>query len=110
MKKAVIVARYGMGAGDRALGLRLLRRYLKSDLERSEPAERYVFYNEGVKAALLDEEVNGLLRQLEERGSLILLCGTCLDYFGLTAKLTVGKNACMGDVRATMAMEEVHYL
>ena len=62
------------------------------------------------KAALLDEECNTLLKGLEEKGSLVLLCGTCLDHFGLTEQLNVGKNACIGDVRESMAMEQVDYL
>ena len=77
-KQAVIVSREGMGSGDHELGLRLLRKYLNSDLEREEQAERYVFYNGGVKAALLDEEVKSLLKQLEERDALVIFCGTFL--------------------------------
>ena len=110
MKDAVIVSQKGMGVGDEELGILLLRRYLRQDLESGDRAARYVFYNGGVKAALLDEEINGLLKQLEQRGSLVLLCGTCLDRFGLTKKLNVGKNACLGDVRESMAMERVDTL
>jgi len=110
MKDAVIVSQQGMGTGDEELGTLLLRRYLRQDLEQRDRAARYVFYNGGVKAALLDEEVNGLLKQLEQRGSMVLLCGTCLDHFGLTEKLNVGKNACLGDVRESMAMERVDTL
>ena len=110
MRNAVIVAQNGMGSGDPGLGLSLLRRYLRHDLEKNDRAERYVFYNGGVQAALLDDEVRGFLQQLEECGSLILLCGTCLDHFGLTEKLTVGRNACLGDVRESMAMARVDFL
>lgn len=110
MSKAVIISRYGMGLGDESLAILLLRRYLKADLDNSEAADRYAFYNAGVKAALLDEETNALLQKLEAQGSMVLLCGTCLDHFGLTEKLNVGKNACLGDVRACMAMERVDYL
>ena len=110
MKDAVIVAREGMGEGDGDLALLLLRRYLRQDLESDDPASRYVFYNGGVKAALLDEEVNGFLKRLEERGCLVLLCGTCLDHYGLTGKMNVGRNACIGDVRESMAMAKVDYL
>ena len=110
MKDAVIVSQEGMGTGDAQLGTLLLRRYLRQDLENGDRAARYVFYNGGVKSALLDEEVNGLLKQLEQQGSLVLLCGTCLDHFGLTEKMTVGKNACLGDVRESMAMERVDVL
>lgn len=109
-KQAVIVSREGMGSGDHELGLILLRKYLTSDLERDERAERYVFYNGGVKAALLDAEVKSLLQQLEERGALVIFCGTCLDYFGLSTSHDIGRNGCMGDVRESMAMERVDYL
>ncbi len=110
MTKAVIVSRYGMGLGDDALAITLLRRYLKADLDTNEAADRYAFYNGGVNAALLDDDVNALLQQLESQGSMILLCGTCLDHFGLTEKLNVGRNACIGDVRESMAMDRVDYL
>lgn len=109
-KQAVIVSREGMGSGDPELGLRLLRKYLNSDLERDELAERYVFYNGGVKAALLDEEVNSLLKRLEQRGAMIILCGTCLDHFQLTSRHNVGRNGCMGDVRESMAMARADHL
>jgi hypothetical protein len=110
MRNAVIVSRNGMGSGDEQLGLVLLRRYLRSDLEKDERAERYVFYHGGVRAALLDEEIGGYLRELEQRGSLVLLCGTCIEHYGLTGRLTFGKNACLGDVRESMAMARVDYL
>ena len=110
MSKAVIISRYGMGLGDESLAIVLLRRYLKADLDNDEAADRYAIYNGGVKAALLDEECNTHLKRLEEKGSMILLCGTCLDHFGLTEKLNVGRNACIGDVRASMTMDRVDYL
>ena len=110
MRNAVIVSQNGMGTGDTALGLLLLRRYLRNDLEKDDRAERYVFYNGGVQAALLDEEIRGCLRELEQRGSLVLLCGTCIEHFGLTDKLNFGSNACLGDVRESMAMARVDYL
>ncbi|MGD7653587.1 MAG: hypothetical protein ACQCXQ_10260 [Verrucomicrobiales bacterium] len=111
MKDAVIVSRNGMGIGDPVLGLTLLARYLKADYENPEQrASRYVFYNGGVRAALLAPEVNDYLKKLEAEGALVLLCGTCLDHFELTTSVNVGKNACLGDVRESMAMARVDYL
>jgi len=110
MKNAVIVSRYGMGNGSDELGAKLLAKYLSLDIEKDDRAQRYVFYNAGVKVALLDEEVNRLLRELEQLGSAVYLCGTCLVEFGLSDKVTVGKTGCMGDVRAAMAMDRVDVL
>lgn len=111
MKDAVIVSRDGMRIGDPVLGLTLLARYLRADYENPDQrAERYVFYNGGVRAALLAPEVNGVLRKLEAEGAMVLLCGTCLEHFGLTESMNVGKNACLADVRESMAMDRVEYL
>jgi hypothetical protein len=110
MRNAVIVSQNGMGTGDEQLGLVLLRRYLRNDLEKEDRAERYVFYNGGVRAALLDDEVRGYLQEIERRGSMVLLCGTCIEHYGLTDRLGFGKNACLGDVRESMAMDRVDYL
>lgn len=51
-----------------------------------------------------------LLCKLEELGAEVLLCGTCPDHFGLTDQVSVGQNACVGDVRESMAMDQVDYL
>lgn len=110
MRNAVIISQNGMGSGDAGLGLLLLRRYLRHDLEKDDRAQRYVFYNGGVRAALLDDEIHGYLQELEKRGSLVLLCGTCIEHYGLTERLNVGRNACLGDVRESMAMDRVDYL
>ena len=110
MRNAVIISQNGMGTGDDRLGLLLLRRYLRNDLEKDDRAGRYVFYNGGVRAALLDEESRGCLMELEKRGSMVLLCGTCIEHYGLTGRLDFGKNACLGDVRDSMAMARVDYL
>jgi len=110
MRNAVIVSQNGMGSGDVRLGLLLLRRYLRNDLEKDDRAQRYVFYNGGVQAALLDDEIRGYLQELEKRGSLVLLCGTCIEHYCLTERLNVGRNACLGDVRESMAMDRVDYL
>ena len=65
------------------------------------------FAFESVGATTTPLHVNALLKQLEKKGSLVILCGTCLDYFELTARQNVGTNGCMGDVRESMAMERV---
>jgi intracellular sulfur oxidation DsrE/DsrF family protein len=44
----------------------------------------------------------GHLKKLEEQGVEILACSTCLEYFGLTDKLLVGKPTNM--VRSIQSM------
>ena len=39
-----------------------------------------------------------LLRTLEAKGVRLILCSTCLQYFGLTDKVAVGIVGGMGDI------------
>ncbi|NMR86252.1 sulfurtransferase-like selenium metabolism protein YedF, partial [Vibrio parahaemolyticus] len=49
-----------------------------------------VFFNSGVKLTVEGSEVLDDLKALEEAGVEIISCGTCLDYFNLKDKLSVG--------------------
>lgn len=48
------------------------------------------FYMDGVKPACEGSPVLGPPRTLESRGVRLILCTTCLDYFGLTDRVRVG--------------------
>jgi hypothetical protein len=60
------------------------------------------FYTEGVKLACEGSTVLEHLRVLEGRGVRLILCTTCLNYFGLTDKVRVGIPGGMGDIIAAM--------
>lgn len=60
------------------------------------------FYTDGVKLACEGSPVLDLLRSLESRGVRLILCTTCLNYFGLTDKVQVGIPGGMGDIIAAM--------
>jgi len=57
-----------------------------------------------VKLACEGSAVVESLRALEKRGTRLILCRTCLDYFGLMDKVAVGPVGIMTDIVA--AMEE----
>lgn len=60
------------------------------------------FYTEGVKLACEESPVLDELRSLEAKGVRLILCQTCLDYFGLKDKVQVGIVGGMGDIITTM--------
>jgi intracellular sulfur oxidation DsrE/DsrF family protein len=62
-----------------------------------------IFYNTGVKLTVKDSEVLDDLKKIEESGVSILVCGTCLNYFGITKDLSVGVISNMYDIASTMA-------
>ena len=56
------------------------------------------FYADGVKLAVEGSPVLESLRALEARGIRLILCGTCLNWFGLTDRLRVGIVGGMTDI------------
>ena len=73
-----------MGRGSEELGHALLKSFLYALAQLETPPRTMLFFNGGAKWTVED------LRELESRGTEILTCGTCLDYYGLKEKLAVG--------------------
>jgi sulfur relay (sulfurtransferase) complex TusBCD TusD component (DsrE family) len=60
------------------------------------------FYTDGVKLACEGSPVLEALHALEARGVRLVLCTTCLNYFGLEDKVRVGIPGGMGDIITAM--------
>jgi len=80
-----------MGNGAEELGKILVKGFIYSLTELPLPPQCVIFFNAG--AYLTSDGANTLddLKKLEEKGTEILTCGTCINYFGLQNKLAVGK-------------------
>jgi selenium metabolism protein YedF len=100
---AVAVTSEYMGQGDDNLGRILIKSFFVALSVMDEPPSVIVFYNSGVKLACGDSEVIGLLQELEKKGSEIILCGTCIDYFGLASSIAVGKTGDMYQILMKLA-------
>jgi selenium metabolism protein YedF len=79
-----------MGRGDDELGRILVKNFLYALTESDGLPGKIVLYNTGVRLATVNEDTAADLKKLEERGVGILVCGLCLNYFGLTEKLKAG--------------------
>jgi selenium metabolism protein YedF len=79
-----------MGHGDDTLGRTLLKGFLYALSQLPQPPETILFYNGGAHLTTEGSESLEDLRNLEARGTKILTCGTCLNYYGLTDRLAVG--------------------
>jgi selenium metabolism protein YedF len=88
---AVALASEFMGQGDEKLGKTLVKSFFVALSVMDELPQTIVFYNGGVKLALKDSEVAALLAEIEGKGVEIILCGTCVDFFGLGNQIAVGK-------------------
>ncbi|MBI2988287.1 MAG: DsrE family protein [Deltaproteobacteria bacterium] len=100
----IVVTREGMGSGPLELQTRLLSNYLRLLLENDLKPGAFCFYTDGVKVLAEGSPVLELFQALEQRGVRLVVCKTCLDYFGLTEKLRVGLIGGMGDIQAAQVM------
>lgn len=86
----VFLASDQIGEGDPELGALLMRAFLHS-LQEVEPRPSHIIcMNGGVRLAAEGSPVLEDLRDLEQSGTQVWLCGTCLDFLGLKGRVGVG--------------------
>jgi len=90
-KKVVFVGCDRVGRGDDELGAVLMKAALAALAEVQPRPQTIVFMNSGVKLAVEGSPVLDDLRRLQDLGIEILVCGTCLDWFGLKEEVRVGR-------------------
>jgi selenium metabolism protein YedF len=98
----VVISSDRMGKGDDELGDVLIRGFIHTLTELDEFPESLIFYNAGVKLAVKDSPVVDDLLFLEEKGTDILVCGTCTNFFQITGNLGAGHVSNMYDIADTM--------
>jgi selenium metabolism protein YedF len=92
-----------MGRGNDELGHVLMRSFVHTLLTLDPLPEALIFYNTGVKLTVKDSEVLDDLKKIEASGVSILVCGTCLNYFGISGDLACGIVSNMYDITSSMA-------
>jgi len=91
---------FGQGSPD--LGT-VLMKSLMLTLAETEPApEALVFLNSGVYLVAEGAEVLPHLQKLSEKGTQIIACGTCLDYYRLRDKLAIGTISNMYEINSRL--------
>jgi len=79
-----------MGIGDDDLGHILMRAFINSLKEADKLPTAILLYNSGVKIALKGTDTALSLQELEEKGTAIIACGTCVEYYEIKESLAVG--------------------
>ncbi|HHY25293.1 MAG TPA: sulfurtransferase-like selenium metabolism protein YedF [Desulfitobacterium dehalogenans] len=99
----VAIGRDTMGEGSEELGRILLKSFIYSLTELIPPPTHLLFFNSG--AYLTGSDSNSIedLKAIADKGTIILTCGTCTNYYGITEKLAVGEIANMYSIVTTMA-------
>jgi selenium metabolism protein YedF len=86
----VAVGRNTMGSGNDELGAILIKGFIYSLTELDKPPEAMLFFNSGVRLTTEGSTALEDLKKLEEKGTVISSCGTCLDFYKVKDKLAVG--------------------
>lgn len=105
-KIMIMVATDRIGHGDDELGLKLMVSFLTTIKEMGPELWRLVFVNNGVKLTIEGSTVLPALKELEDRGIHILVCGTCLNHFDLLDKKQVGQTTNMLDIVTAMQLAD----
>ncbi len=102
----VLISADHMGRGSEELGKILMKGFVFSLTELSPVPEAVLFINSGIYLTV--ESANTLedLKTLEEKGTKIRSCGTCLNYYNQTEKLAVGEVIDMFGITGMLAEAE----
>jgi len=94
----LLVTRNGMGEAEQALQHKLFQVYLKM-LDGSNIIPNVIcFYTDGVKLVVEGSPLLEELKSLEAKGVRLIICSTCLNYFGLLEQVRVGIVGGMPDI------------
>lgn len=91
-----------MGRGSSELGWALLQTYVTTIAEVSPLPSHILLYNGGVKLVAIEGKALEALQKLEEKGVIIWVCGTCLEFFKLEEARRAGTITNMYDIMSTM--------
>jgi selenium metabolism protein YedF len=101
--RVILISGETMGSGSDELGAILMKAFINTIREVTPLPSNIIFYNSGV---LLAVEGSGLvlsLKELEARGVSILVCGTCVNYYGKADRVRVGVISNMYTILETLS-------
>jgi selenium metabolism protein YedF len=98
----VAIASNKMGEGDEQLGFILMKGFIYALTEQDNLPQTVLLYNSGAKLSVEGSDSLGDLKILESQGVEILTCGTCLNYYNIAEKLSVGGVSNMYDITEKM--------
>lgn len=96
--RVVVISADTMGTGDEKLGKKLMKAFVFALTSQDEKIDKVICYNTGARLTTQDPDTIRDLKALEEAGTTVMTCGTCLDFYGLKEQLQVGIVSNMYDI------------
>jgi sulfur relay (sulfurtransferase) complex TusBCD TusD component (DsrE family) len=94
----LLITSEGLGKADQELQHKLANTYLHLINEYNLLPAAICFYTEGVKLVVEGSPVLETLSALEDKGVRLIVCNTCLNFYGLIDKVRVGIIGGMADI------------
>lgn len=101
-KTTVLLTSETIGAGSEELGKILMRGFLYALLQQDKKIEAIILMNGGIKLAVEGSDSIDELKGLEGKGTKLLICGTCLDYYHKKDEMLVGTVSNMYTITETL--------
>ena len=101
-KYVVFVGKEYIGDGDLTLGRSLMQMFFYTLSQSEDLPKSIVFMNGGVKLPVEEEQCVEHLQVLKEKGVNLLVCGTCLNFYGIAEQLKIGTISNMYDIVSEM--------
>ncbi|GHU48343.1 sulfurtransferase-like selenium metabolism protein YedF [Spirochaetia bacterium] len=92
-----------MGNGSDELGSILMKAFIYSLTELDSAPETILFFNSGVRLTIEGSTALKDLKTLEDKGTVLSSCGTCLDFYHVKDKLAIGTVTNMYAIASAMA-------
>lgn len=99
---AIFITADQLGISDEEPGKNLMNNYIHALAQLPAAPDAIMLVNTGVKLAIDDSEAFEDLKTISERGCDVLSCGMCLNYYGLTESLAVGRISNMAEITGIM--------
>jgi hypothetical protein len=97
----ILVTKLGLGhtdAADAEFGTDMLDKFFHTLERQPQKPKAICFYTEGVKAVVQGSPFEVGLKLLAGLGVRLIVCGTCVQHYGLEQKLAVGEVGGMPEI------------
>ena len=100
---SVFIGKDHVGEGDPELGYNLMKMAIYTLNQAEVPPMNVLFMNSGIKLVCGEEEqIIDSLKEMMDKGTDVLVCGTCLNFYGIADDLKVGEVSNMYDILERM--------
>jgi len=99
----LLVTREGMGSAPTELQTVLIINFFKTLLKENQIPGAIFFYADGVKLNIHGSVIEDQLLELETKGTSIITCTTCLNFYEVLPELAAGKKGGMPDLMRLIA-------